>query len=142
MVYYAISKNYPKKLSQAADEIFRVAAWTRSELAISSRFSVGQVDAEKLAQRSSVAASVLSCWSELARMSQVRLLPNSYPIEYVTVAHSKIPQSAAVLARCSGLWDKYPKFQTSTLGFASHKPVNKFSLSHPFNAYKQTQNKI
>jgi hypothetical protein len=26
MVYYAISKTYPKKLAQAADEIFRVAA--------------------------------------------------------------------------------------------------------------------
>jgi hypothetical protein len=26
MVYYAISKTYPKKLGQAADEIFRVAA--------------------------------------------------------------------------------------------------------------------
>jgi len=35
MVYYAISKTYPKKLGQAADEIFRVAAWTRSELAVS-----------------------------------------------------------------------------------------------------------
>jgi hypothetical protein len=33
-----------------------VAAWTRSELAVSLRFWVGQVDAEKLAQRSSVAA--------------------------------------------------------------------------------------
>jgi len=46
----------PKKLSQAADEIFRVAAWTRSEVAVSLRLWVGQVDAEKLAQRSSVAA--------------------------------------------------------------------------------------
>jgi hypothetical protein len=26
MVYYAISKTYPKKIGQAADEIFRVAA--------------------------------------------------------------------------------------------------------------------
>jgi hypothetical protein len=26
MVYYAISKTYPKNLGQAADEIFRVAA--------------------------------------------------------------------------------------------------------------------
>ena len=55
MVYYAILKTYPKKLGQAADEIFRVAAWTRSELAMSLRFCIGQVDAEKLAQRSSVA---------------------------------------------------------------------------------------
>ena len=55
MIYYQISKTYPKKLGQAADEIFRVAAWTRSELAISLRLWVGQVDAEKLAQRSSVA---------------------------------------------------------------------------------------
>jgi hypothetical protein len=37
MVDYAISKIYPKKLGQAADEIFRVAAWTRSELAVSLR---------------------------------------------------------------------------------------------------------
>jgi hypothetical protein len=35
MIYYQISKIYPKKLGQAADEIFRVAAWTRSELAVS-----------------------------------------------------------------------------------------------------------
>jgi hypothetical protein len=49
-------KNYPKKLGQAADEIFRVAAWTRSELVVSLRLWIGQVDAEKLAQRSSVAA--------------------------------------------------------------------------------------
>jgi hypothetical protein len=27
-------KNLPQKLGQAADEIFRVAAWTRSELAV------------------------------------------------------------------------------------------------------------
>jgi len=47
---------HPKKLGQAADEIFRVAAWTRSELAVTRGASVGQVDAEKLAQRSSVAA--------------------------------------------------------------------------------------
>jgi hypothetical protein len=26
MIHYAISKTYPKKLGQAADEIFRVAA--------------------------------------------------------------------------------------------------------------------
>jgi hypothetical protein len=26
MIYYSISKTYPKKLGQAADEIFRVAA--------------------------------------------------------------------------------------------------------------------
>ena len=26
MIYYSISKTYPKKLTQAADEIFRVAA--------------------------------------------------------------------------------------------------------------------
>jgi hypothetical protein len=26
MIYYRVSKNYPKKLGQAADEIFRVAA--------------------------------------------------------------------------------------------------------------------
>ena len=64
MIHYQISKINPKKLGQAADEIFRVAAWTRSELAISLRFCVGRVDAEKLAQRSSVAAWVLSCWSE------------------------------------------------------------------------------
>jgi hypothetical protein len=56
MIYYAISKTYPKKLGQAADEIFRVAAWTRSELAVTTGASVGQVDAEKLAQRSLVAA--------------------------------------------------------------------------------------
>ena len=55
MIYYQISKIYSKKLGQAADEIFRVAAWTRSELAVSLTCSVGQVDAEKLAQRSSVA---------------------------------------------------------------------------------------
>jgi hypothetical protein len=48
---------YPKKLDQAADEIFRVAAWTRSELALSGVGCGGQVDAEKLAQRSSVAPS-------------------------------------------------------------------------------------
>jgi hypothetical protein len=35
MIHYQISKTYPKKLGQAADEIFRVAAWTRSELAVS-----------------------------------------------------------------------------------------------------------
>jgi hypothetical protein len=35
MIYYLISKIHPKKLGQAADEIFRVAAWTRSELAVS-----------------------------------------------------------------------------------------------------------
>ena len=56
MIYYQISKIYLKKLGQAADEIFRVAAWTRSELAVTRGASVGQVDAEKLAQRSSVAA--------------------------------------------------------------------------------------
>jgi hypothetical protein len=28
MIYCRISKTYPKKLGQAADEIFRVAAWT------------------------------------------------------------------------------------------------------------------
>jgi len=39
----------PKKLNQVADEIFRVAAWTRSELAVSLRGCVGRVDAEKLA---------------------------------------------------------------------------------------------
>jgi hypothetical protein len=49
MIYYQISKTYPKKLGQAADEIFRVAAWTRSELAVTFRFCIGQVDAEKLA---------------------------------------------------------------------------------------------
>jgi hypothetical protein len=57
MIYYQVSKIYPKKLSQAADEIFRVAAWTRSELAVSRGGRVGQVDAEKLAQRSSVAGA-------------------------------------------------------------------------------------
>jgi hypothetical protein len=56
MIYYSISKIYLKKLGQAADEIFRVAAWTRSELVASRGSGVGQVDAEKLAQRSSVAA--------------------------------------------------------------------------------------
>jgi hypothetical protein len=56
MIYYSNSKIYPKKLGQAADEIFRVAAWTRSELAVSLRHWNGQVDAEKLAQRSSVVA--------------------------------------------------------------------------------------
>ena len=56
MIYYAILKIYPKKLGQAADEIFRVAAWTRSELVVRCRACVGQVDAEKLAQRSSVVA--------------------------------------------------------------------------------------
>jgi hypothetical protein len=40
---------------QAADEIFRVAAWTRSDLVVSRAACGGQVDAEKLAQRSSVA---------------------------------------------------------------------------------------
>ena len=40
---------------QAADEIFRVAACPREELVVSRRGCVGQVDAEKLAQRSSVA---------------------------------------------------------------------------------------
>jgi hypothetical protein len=49
MIYYQISKIYPKKLGQAADEIFRVAAWTRSELVVSRGACVGQVDAEKLA---------------------------------------------------------------------------------------------
>ena len=53
---------HPKKLGQAADEIFRVAARTRSELAVTRGASVGQVDAEKLAQRSSVAAWLLSCY--------------------------------------------------------------------------------
>ncbi len=57
MIYYLISKIYPKKLGQAADEIFRVAAWTRSELVVNLRFWVGQVDAEKLAQQSSVAGA-------------------------------------------------------------------------------------
>jgi len=57
MIYYLISKIYPKKLGQAADEIFRVAAWTRSELAVSRVGCGGQVDAEKLAQRSAVAAA-------------------------------------------------------------------------------------
>jgi hypothetical protein len=66
MIYYLSSKIYPKKLGQAADEIFRVAAWARSELVVSSRACVGQVDAEKLAQRSSAAAWVLNCWSEWA----------------------------------------------------------------------------
>jgi hypothetical protein len=56
MIYCAISKTYFKKLGQAADEIFRAAAWTRSELAVSLRLWVGEVDAEKLAQRPSVAA--------------------------------------------------------------------------------------
>jgi hypothetical protein len=56
MIYYSISKIYPKKLGQAADEIFRVAAWTRSELVVIRGRCVGQVDAEKLAQRSSAAA--------------------------------------------------------------------------------------
>jgi hypothetical protein len=56
MIYYQISKIYPKKLGQAADEIFRVAACPLLELAVSLRSCVGQVDAEKLAQRSSVAA--------------------------------------------------------------------------------------
>ena len=64
MIYYRILKTYPTKLGQAADEIFRVAAWTRSELVVSLRLWVGQVDAEKLAQRSSVAAWVLICLSE------------------------------------------------------------------------------
>jgi len=53
LIFFDVS---PKKLDQAADEIFRVAAWTRSELAASLRLWVGQVDAEKLAQRSSGAA--------------------------------------------------------------------------------------
>jgi len=35
MIYYQIFKIYPKKLGQAADEIFRVAACPRSELAVS-----------------------------------------------------------------------------------------------------------
>jgi hypothetical protein len=56
MIYYAILKIYLKKLDQAADEIFRVAAWTRSELVVHCRACVGQVDAEKLAPRSLVAA--------------------------------------------------------------------------------------
>jgi hypothetical protein len=56
MIYYAISKIHPQKLGQAADEIFRVAAWTCSELATSLKVWDGQVDAEKLAQRSSVVA--------------------------------------------------------------------------------------
>ncbi len=51
-------KNLPQKLGQAAGEIFRVAAWTRSELARSLRLWFGQVDAEKLAQRSLVAVSI------------------------------------------------------------------------------------
>ena len=42
---------------QAADEIFRVAAWTRQELVLGRRGCGGQVDAEKLAQRSSVAGA-------------------------------------------------------------------------------------
>jgi hypothetical protein len=49
MIYCLISKIYPKKLDQAADEIFRVAAWTRSELVVSVGDCGGQVDAEKLA---------------------------------------------------------------------------------------------
>jgi hypothetical protein len=56
MIYYKISKIYPKKLGQAADEIFRVAACPCSEFVASRGGCVGQVDAEKLAQRSSVAA--------------------------------------------------------------------------------------
>ena len=47
----------PKKLGQAADEIFRVAAWTREELVVGRGGCGGQVDAEKLAQRSSVAGA-------------------------------------------------------------------------------------
>jgi len=35
MICYEVSKIYPKKLGQAADEIFRVAAWTHSELVVS-----------------------------------------------------------------------------------------------------------
>ena len=42
---------------QAADEIFRVAAWTRQELVVGRGGCGGQVDAEKLAQRSSVAGA-------------------------------------------------------------------------------------
>jgi hypothetical protein len=38
-----------KNLGQAADEIFRVAAWTCSEVFVTRGFCVGQVDAEKLA---------------------------------------------------------------------------------------------
>jgi hypothetical protein len=48
-------------------------------------------------------------------------------MDYVTINCHKTPQTAAVLAGCSGLWDKYPKFQAFTLGFVSYKPVNKFS---------------
>ena len=58
MVWYTLSKIYPKKLGQAADEIFRVAACPREELVVSRGSCVGQVDAEKLAQRSSVAVAL------------------------------------------------------------------------------------
>ena len=47
---------FPLFRDQAADEIFRVAAWTRLELVVGRGGCGGQVDAEKLAQRSSVAA--------------------------------------------------------------------------------------
>ena len=53
------------------------------ELAVSLRGCAGQVDAEKLAQRSSVAAWVLSCWSEWAwcRLKSARCFPfNCLPV--------------------------------------------------------------
>ena len=75
---------HPKKLDQAADEIFRVAAWTRSELAVSLGFCDGQVDAEKLAQRSSVAAWILSCGSEGAWCCLN--LPSCFPSERMSNA--------------------------------------------------------
>jgi hypothetical protein len=78
------------------------------ELAVTKGGCVGQVDAEKLAQRSSVAAWVLSCWSECAWCHlnspdcfPSDLLPNSYLINSVIVAHPKTPQ--ALLAGCSEL---------------------------------------
>jgi hypothetical protein len=48
-------------------------------------------------------------------------LPNSYLRDYVTVSRSKIPQSAAMLAGCSGLCGKCPKFQISTNALELHQ---------------------
>ena len=56
MIYYAILKIYPQKTRSSSRWNFSSGSLAVKELAISSRGCVGQVDAEKLAQRSSVAA--------------------------------------------------------------------------------------
>ena len=105
-----------------------------SELAVNLRFCVGQVDAEKLAQRSSVAAWVLSCWSEcaLCHLNSPRCFPNdwmtnSYLMDYVTVGHPKTPQSAAVLTGCSVLFSSKTKCQVGDSCFSPFTACSSYS---------------